>query len=181
MLSVLGQGAYGVVYLAREECTAATASRCPCQGGDFAPHGQLVAVKCFSKSNTDARQREFQRREVALHSLASMHHGVATLHRVFEENSHVFLVMDYLAGGDLFTMITDNQRYVGDDELIRTVFLQILDAVEFCHSVGIHHRDLKPENILCSEDGTQVVLADFGLATTQETTSDFGWWVCRKL
>lgn len=183
LVSILGVGAYGVVYLAREQCHAtATASSklgsgapCPCLGGSYAPHGELVAVKCLSQRNLEARQRLFQRREIALHALASAHPGVARLRRVFEEREYIFLVMDYLAGGDLFSMISDNQRYVGDDELVRSVFLQIVDTVAYCHSLGIYHRDLKPENILCSKDGTRVVLTDFGLATTEPVSKDFGW------
>lgn len=54
------------------------------------------------------------------------------------------------------------------------MFLQIIDAVEFCHENGVFHRDLKPENILCNQDGTRVVLADFGLATRQSVSDDLG-------
>lgn len=65
-------------------------------------------------------------------------------------------------------------RYFGNDALIRDVFIQIVDAVAYCHSLGVYHRDLKPENILCTEDGVRVVLADFGLATLDIVSSDLG-------
>ncbi|GAA6017918.1 hypothetical protein JCM8202_006198 [Rhodotorula sphaerocarpa] len=126
--SVLGLGAYGVVYLARDIAAQPTpwpTSRAHPQLGNL----PLYAVKCLNKFCED---------------------------------------------GDLFGMITDRQRYLGDDEMIRHVFLQILNAVDFCHQNRIYHRDLKPENILCLDDGERVVLADFGLATHERTSGDFG-------
>lgn len=42
------------------------------------------------------------------------------------------------------------------------------------HSLGISHRDIKPENIVCSQDGTRVRICDFGLATSEERSSEFG-------
>ena len=64
--------------------------------------------------------------------------------------------------------------FVGNDMLAKRAFLQILDAVQFCHSMSIYHRDLKPENILVTDGGMTVKLADFGLATTEAHTPDFG-------
>jgi serine/threonine protein kinase len=66
-------------------------------------------------------------------------------------------------------------QYLGQDELIRNVFLQIVDALSYCHSMGIFHRDLKPENILVTRDGEKVCIADFGLATSERVSTDFGW------
>lgn len=65
-------------------------------------------------------------------------------------------------------------QYVGDDDLIRSVFLQLLDGVAHIHSLGIAHRDIKPENIVCSDDGARVRICDFGLATAEVQSSEFG-------
>lgn len=172
-ISILGLGAYGVVYLARD--IAAMPSAFPSSRAH--PHlGNLplYAVKCLNKVGLDSRQRNFQRREILLHGVASEHDNVVTLHNVIEEETCIYVVLQFCEEGDLFGMITERQRYLGDDELIRKVFLQIVDAVEFCHQRNIYHRDLKPENILCLDDGKRVVLADFGLATSERTSGDFG-------
>ncbi|ODN95717.1 RAN protein kinase [Cryptococcus wingfieldii CBS 7118] len=156
-IAVLGVGAYGVVYLALDEFTH-----------------EYLAVKCLLRAGLDERQRHFQRREIALHQLASGHSNIVTLHRVIEEGEYVFVVMDFCDEGDLFGMITEKQRYLGNDALIRKIFLQIISAVEYCHSMGIYHRDLKPENILCLRGGEKICLADFGLATSEKMSTDFG-------
>lgn len=172
-ISILGLGAYGVVYLARDVFaphTAEPTSRAhPSLGNQ-----PLYAVKCLNKVGLDQRQRSFQCREILLHGLASHHGNVVTLYNVIEEETCIYVVLEFCEEGDLFGMITERQRYLGDDDLIKSVFLQILDAVEHCHGAGIFHRDLKPENILCQEDGRKVVLADFGLATSDKTSGDFG-------
>jgi serine/threonine protein kinase len=135
---------------------------------------KLYAVKALNKIGLDARQKSFQRREIALHSLASSHPSIVTLHAVIESPSCIFVILDYCPDGDLFGMITEKQRYLGKTEAIKSVFIQIIEAVQFCHRLGISHRDLKPENILCKKQGDDVVLADFGLATAEKTSSDFG-------
>ncbi|GAA6062187.1 hypothetical protein JCM10212_001351 [Sporobolomyces blumeae] len=172
-VSILGLGAYGVVYLARDIAArplSQPASRAHPQLGNL----PLYAVKCLNKVGLDSRQRAFQRREIALHGLASRHPNVVTLHNVIEEETCIYVVLQFCEEGDLFGMITERQRYLGDDELIRKVFLQIIDSVEYCHAKGIFHRDLKPENILCLDDGRKVMLADFGLATGEKASGDFG-------
>ncbi|KAG9103179.1 hypothetical protein FRC07_010068, partial [Ceratobasidium sp. 392] len=86
----------------------------------------------------------------------------------------VYMVLSYVGGGDLFTMIAERHRYIGHDALVSDVFLQLLDAVAWCHERGVRHRDLKPENVLCDHDGQRVVITDFGLATTDRWSRDFG-------
>lgn len=172
-VSILGLGAYGVVYLARD--ITVRPSGVPTSPAHPELGNQpLYAVKCLNKVGLDERQRSFQRREIALHTIASHHPNVVTLHNVLEEETCIYVILSFCEEGDLFGMITERQRYLGHDELIRDVFLQILNAVEYCHTLGVYHRDLKPENILCSADGKKVVLADFGLATSERNSGDFG-------
>ncbi|KAF9482300.1 kinase-like protein [Pholiota conissans] len=158
LVEVLGVGGYGVVYRAVDP-------RYP---------SRSYAVKCLVASgHQTARQRQTHIREIALHQLASAHPGVVTLHRVVDQGNHTYIVMDYAPDHDLFTQILHSCRYLGDDGLIKDVFLQLLDAVEYCHSLGIYHRDLKPENILCFDDGLRVAITDFGLATTDKVSDEF--------
>ncbi|KAG8730775.1 hypothetical protein FRC11_005853 [Ceratobasidium sp. 423] len=91
-----------------------------------------------------------------------------------EEEELVYMVLSYIGGGDLFSMIAEKQRYIGNDALVRSVFTQLLDAVQWCHIQGVRHRDLKPENILCEQDGQIVFVSDFGLATSDRHSRDFG-------
>ena len=161
LVKVLGAGSSGVVFLALEQTL------------DY-PNGVVYAVKCIARADRGTSQNHMQRRETAFHRSVSSHPNVLTLHRVFEEGRYVFFVLDYYSGGDLFKLITEGGCFRGNDEMVKKIFLQILDAVDACHKRGIYHRDIKPENILCSADRTKVCLADFGLATKSIFSSNFG-------
>ncbi|KIL61077.1 hypothetical protein M378DRAFT_82955 [Amanita muscaria Koide BX008] len=159
LVDTLGVGGYGVVYRAVDPRT---------------PYSQSYAVKCLIHSPTQSQsRRNYHIREIALHRIASGHPGVVTLHKVIQDYDYTYIIMDYAPDHDLFTQILNNRRYLGDDIIIKHIFLQLLDAVEYIHSLGIYHRDLKPENILCFEDGYRIALTDFGLATTDKTSSEF--------
>lgn len=152
---ILGVGAYGVVYTAIDIHTSVS-----------------YAVKALNKIGLDPRQRSFQQREIQLHHAASHHPNVVSLVKIMDSYDCTFVVLEFCPEGDLFSSITEKGHYLGNDFMAKNAFLQILNAVDFCHSIGIYHRDLKPENILVS-NGT-VKLADFGLATQQPCTDDFG-------
>lgn len=162
LTDILGTGAYGVVYLAVDLKT----------GGKY-------AVKCLSKFNPDGtpleqRQFAYQQREIRLHWKASEHSNVVQMLKIVNDPDCIYVILEYCPEGDLFLNITERGQYVGKDELSRNIFLQILDAVEHCHNLGIYHRDLKPENILVTDHGDTVKLADFGLATSDDRSEDYG-------
>ncbi|KAK2614272.1 hypothetical protein N8I77_001118 [Diaporthe amygdali] len=159
---ILGTGAYGVVYSAVDIYT-----------------NVRYAVKTLSKFNADGtpldqRQMAFQTREIRLHWDASAHRNVVSMLKIIDGPDCIFVILEYCPEGDLFYNITECGQYVGKDDLAKRIFLQILDAVEFCHSRGIYHRDLKPENVLVKDQGETVKLADFGLATSSERSDDYG-------
>ncbi|KAG6897281.1 hypothetical protein C0992_002821 [Termitomyces sp. T32_za158] len=160
-VEVLGVGGYGIVYRAVDVTT---------------PERTSYAVKCLLhfKDQKDQRpnRRQFHIREIALHQISSAHPGIVTLHRIIEDEEFTYIIMDYAPDHDLFTQILNNCRYLGNDALIKHVFLQLVDAVEYCHSLGIYHRDLKPENILCFDNGYTVAITDFGLATTEKVSGE---------
>ncbi|KAL3427865.1 Ran1-like protein kinase [Phlyctema vagabunda] len=159
---ILGTGAYGVVYQAYDHSTST-----------------WYAVKALSKYNLngtplDNRQKQFQKREIQLHYAASAHPNIVSMHKIVDDPDCTYVILEYCPEGDLFSNITEKGRYVSNDFMIRRAFIQILDAVEHCHRLGIYHRDLKPENVLVSNDGLDVLLADFGLATTDSESEDHG-------
>jgi tRNA A-37 threonylcarbamoyl transferase component Bud32 len=160
LTGILGTGAYAVAYSAIDHYTQT-----------------WYAVKAMSKRNAngeplDRRQREFQSREIQLHYAASAHPNIVSMLKIVDDPECTYVILEFYPEGDLFSNITEKGRYVGNDALVRQAFLQILDAVEHCHRLGIYHRDLKPENILVSKSGSKVALADFGLATMDSESED---------
>jgi len=155
LVSIIGTGGYGVVY------HAVDAHGLDCRS---------YAVKCLIQADERSQSHT---REIALHGLACSHPGIVTLHRVVEEDIYRYFIMEYAPDQDLFVQILHKCRYLGNDALVKDAFLQLLDAIEHCHSLGIYHRDLKPENVVCFEDGCRLALTDFGLATTQDTSGEF--------
>lgn len=152
----LGAGASGAVYRAIDPRSS---------------NASPVAIKCIPLSS-HARVVK-AREETIFHRLAAKIPGVVGIHNVFEEDGWLFIVLDCYPG-DMFTLVIDEKHYVGRDDLIKSVFLQLLDTVQELHRIGIYHRDIKPENVLVNGDGSQVKLADFGLATEYEYTNEFG-------
>ncbi|KAF9528676.1 kinase-like domain-containing protein [Crepidotus variabilis] len=158
LVEVLGVRGYSVVYRAI----------------DRRPHSpRSYAVKCLKSSGFQAsRQRQSHIRETALHQLVSAHPGVVTLHGIFQDTQNTLMVLDYTPDYDLSTQILHG-RYLGNNTLIKDIFLQLQDAVQYCHALGIYHRDLKPQNILCFDGGLRIAIADFGFATTDKLSDEF--------
>ncbi|MDP2435383.1 MAG: protein kinase [archaeon] len=141
---VLGVGGFGKVVLARKNDTK-----------------RFYAIKALKKAQL-VGEKELRNMESELEILKNDHTFLVHLHWSFQSPSHIYLIMDYLPGGDLFFHL---QKYKGGfpKDVVRLFVAEIILALEYLHACGIVYRDLKLENILLDADG-HVCLTDFGLS-----------------
>ncbi|EQC38348.1 CAMK/CAMKL/AMPK protein kinase [Saprolegnia diclina VS20] len=140
----LGTGSFGKVKLAEHEIT-----------------GHKVAIKILNRNKIRSLEMgEKVRREISL--LRKMQHPhIIRLYEVIDTPTDIFMVLEYVAGGELFDYIVSKGRLSPDEA--RHFFHQIVSGVEYCHFHRVVHRDLKPENLLLDADNN-VKIADFGLS-----------------
>ena len=89
------------------------------------------------------------------------HPHIIRLYEVIDTPTDIFLVNEYVSGGELFDYIVSKGRLAADEA--RNFFHQIISGVEYCHFQKIVHRDLKPENLLL-DSNLNIKIADFGLS-----------------
>ncbi|KAK7819687.1 cbl-interacting serine/threonine-protein kinase 3 [Quercus suber] len=110
------------------------------------------------------------RREIATMKLIK-HPNVVRLYEVMGSKTKIFIVMEFVTGGELFDKIVNHGRMREDEA--RRYFQQLINAVDYCHSRGVYHRDLKPENLLLDAYGNLKV-SDFGLSALSQQVRDDG-------
>jgi len=140
----LGIGAFGKVKLATHVVT-----------------GHKVAVKILNKAKIkQLGMEEKVQREINILHLCT-HPHIIRLYEVIDTPTDIFLVNEYVSGGELFDYIVSKGRLSADEA--RNFFHQIVSGVEYCHFQKIVHRDLKPENLLLDANDN-IKIADFGLS-----------------
>ncbi|KAI8466197.1 MAG: kinase-like domain-containing protein [Monoraphidium minutum] len=123
--------------------------------------GHKVAIKILNRRKIQAMDMEEKvRREIKILRLF-MHPHIIRLYEVIETPSDIYVVTEYVKGGELFDHIVEKGRLPEDEA--RHFFQQIISGVEYCHRNMVVHRDLKPENVLL-DSSMAVKIADFGLS-----------------
>ena len=141
----IGQGSFGKVKLGVHEIT-----------------GHKVAVKILNRLKMSTKQNVDKKikREIRILKLLR-HPHIIRLYEVIETPTDIFMIMEYVAGGELFDYIVRNGRL--SQAQAKKFFQQIVCGVEHIHHFRIVHRDLKPENLLLDKE-ENVRIADFGLS-----------------
>ncbi|XP_030172632.1 ribosomal protein S6 kinase alpha-2 isoform X7 [Lynx canadensis] len=146
LLKVLGQGSYGKVFLVRKT-----------KGSDT---GQLYAMKVLKKATLKVRDRVRSKMERDI--LAEVNHPfIVKLHYAFQTEGKLYLILDFLRGGDLFSRLSKEVMFTEED--VKFYLAELALALDHLHGLGIIYRDLKPENILLDEEG-HIKITDFGLS-----------------
>lgn len=123
--------------------------------------GHKVAVKILNKAKIkQLGMEEKVQREINILHLCT-HPHIIRLYEVIDTPTDIFLVNEYVSGGELFDYIVSKGRLSSDEA--RNFFHQIVSGVEYCHFQKIVHRDLKPENLLL-DSNLNIKIADFGLS-----------------
>eukprot|EP00927_Polykrikos_kofoidii_P063112 TRINITY_DN5793_c0_g1_i2.p1 TRINITY_DN5793_c0_g1~~TRINITY_DN5793_c0_g1_i2.p1 ORF type:complete len:525 (+),score=92.17 TRINITY_DN5793_c0_g1_i2:94-1668(+) len=131
--------------------------------------GEFYAVKVMSKRKIVTSEKKLERAVSEKRLMAKLQHPfVVKLQWAFQTSSHLFMVLDYCAGGELFFHLQQRGTFAEHDT--RFYVSEILLGLEYLHSQGILYRDLKPENCLLDSDG-HIRLTDFGLSKENLTES----------
>ncbi|PWA60912.1 protein kinase, ATP binding site [Artemisia annua] len=140
----LGEGSFAKVKFARNLAT-----------------GDPVAIKVIDRDRIlKHKMVEQMKREISTMKLIK-HPNVLNLFEVMASKTKIYIVLEYVDGGELFDQIAKHGRLKEDEA--RSYFQQLINAVDYCHSRGVYHRDLKPENLLLDSYGVLKV-SDFGLS-----------------
>jgi len=121
-----------------------------------------VAVKVIQKNRLNDNDRTLIQQEMQVMRTLS-HPHIIKLHDTAEDDDFIYIVMEYVEGGDLLTFLTRRSHNRVSEGTARRFFAQLLSALEYLHTNNIAHRDLKLENILVDEHCNRVVVIDFGL------------------
>jgi len=123
--------------------------------------GHKVAVKILNKAKIkQLGMEEKVQREINILHLCT-HPHIIRLYEVLDTPTDIFLVIEYVSGGELFDYIVSKGRLSADEA--RNFFHQIIAGVEYCHFQKIVHRDLKPENLMLDANHN-IKIVDFGLS-----------------
>ncbi|HEX9984190.1 MAG TPA: protein kinase [Thermoanaerobaculia bacterium] len=143
LLAPLGAGGMGEVYVARDPIL-----------------GRKVALKMLPVGVAGERDTLTRFTQEARSASALNHPNIVTIHEVGTDDGTPYIVMEYIDGRDLRTVITEGPLQM---RKLLDLATQIADGLAAAHERGIVHRDLKPENIMLTRDGYAKIL-DFGLA-----------------
>ena len=108
--------------------------------------------------------RDRQRTKTERDILTEVEHPfIVKLHYAFQTEGKLYLVLDFMRGGDLYNRLSKEQCWKLNEADVRFYVAELVLALDHLHKLGVIYRDLKPENLLLDSDG-HIALTDFGLS-----------------
>ncbi|KAH9977592.1 AGC/NDR protein kinase [Lactifluus volemus] len=155
-VKVIGKGAFGEVRLVQKTDT-----------------GKIYAMKTLKKEEMLKKDQLAHVRAERDVLAESNSHWVVQLFYSFQDPAYLYLIMEFLPGGDLMTMLIKYDTF--SEDVTRFYIAECVLAIEAVHSLGFIHRDIKPDNILIDKDG-HIKLSDFGLSTGFHKNHDSSYY-----
>ncbi|KAG6534712.1 CBL-interacting protein kinase 1-like [Zingiber officinale] len=150
----LGEGNFGKVKYARHVET-----------------GRSFAVKILDRKRIQSLNLDDQiKREIGTLKLLK-HPNIVRLYEVSASKIKIYMVLEYVNGGELFDIIPAKGQL--SEKQGRHFFQQLIDAISYCHDMGVYHRDLKPENVLVDAN-RNIKISDFGLSALPQHLGNDG-------
>ncbi|KAJ7033362.1 kinase-like domain-containing protein [Mycena alexandri] len=151
----LGTGSFGRVHLVRSKHNL-----------------RFYAIKVLNKDRV-VKMKQVEHTNNEQRMLECVQHPfIINLWGYFQDTANLYMVMDFVPGGELFTLLRRSNRF--PDPVAKFYAAEVGLALNHLHGLGIIYRDLKPENVLLNADG-HIKVADFGFAKAVDTTT---WTLC---
>ena len=147
-LSIIGRGAFGEVHVCREIKT-----------------GNIYAIKKIKKETLIKKNQIIHIRSEQLFMSKVKSPWIVDLKASFQEGDYLYLVMEFLPGGDLMSLLIKKDILTEDEA--RFYIAELILAVDSIHKLDCIHRDIKPDNVLIDKNG-HIKLSDFGLAKVSD-------------
>ena len=147
-LSIIGRGAFGEVHVCREIKT-----------------GNIYAIKKIKKETLIKKNQIIHIRSEQLFMSKVKSPWIVDLKASFQEGDYLYLVMEFLPGGDLMNLLIKKDILTEDEA--RFYIAELILAVDSIHKLDCIHRDIKPDNVLIDKNG-HIKLSDFGLAKVSD-------------
>ncbi|CAG9325040.1 unnamed protein product [Blepharisma stoltei] len=146
IIKEIGSGGFGTVYTVKDRRS-----------------GLQRAMKELPKDRMDRESNEKMLEEVEI--LRELDHpNIMKIYEVIESAKSYFIISEFLSGGELFDKIIETQGF--NEKIAAKYFVDMMSAINYCHSNGIVHRDLKPENLLLesADSNANLKVIDFGIS-----------------
>ena len=147
-LSIIGRGAFGEVHICKE-----------------IKSNKIVAIKKINKEKIELKNQLIHIRNEQLFMSKVKNPWIVELKESFQEGNYLYLVMEFLGGGDLMGLLI--RKDILSEEEAKFYVAEIILAIESLHKLNCIHRDIKPDNILISNNG-HIKLSDFGLTKVSD-------------